>query len=116
MEELRTEKTRWLVFNYIKSRLEKTDTHVIFSIDEVYVVTFSYVLGNWKAMVSTTLPDGMYYEVTYYSERKVTFLDAYKKWDDVEIPDNVPKWEEATASSDRVRDTNLNPAGPDRFA
>ena len=29
------------------------------------VVWFGYVLGNWKALVSTTIPDGRYYEVTY---------------------------------------------------
>jgi hypothetical protein len=86
-EETRADKARRLVFEYIKKRLEKTDKHVTFSLDEVYVVSFHYVLGHWKAMVSTTLPDGMYYEVTYHASRNVTFIDAYKKWDNVEVPD-----------------------------
>lgn len=80
-------KARTILFNYIKERLEKTDTHVTFSIDEVYVVWFSKTLQNWKAMLSTTLPDGMYYELTYDGDKKCTYLDAYKKWDNVVVAD-----------------------------
>jgi len=80
-------KARKIVFEYIKSRLEKTDTHVTFSQDEVYIVWFSKVLQNWKALVSTTLPDGMYYEVTYNGDRQETYLDAYKKFDNQLIAD-----------------------------
>lgn len=58
-------RARGLIFDYVKAHLEKTDTHVTFGPDEVYVVWFSKTLGNWKALVSTTLPDGMYYEITY---------------------------------------------------
>jgi len=80
-------KARKIVFEYIKSRLEKTDKHVTFSQDEVYIVWFSKVLQNWKALVSTTLPDGMYYEVTYNGDRQETYLDAYKKFDNQLIAD-----------------------------
>lgn len=75
------------VFDYVKAHLEKTDTHITFSEDEVYVVWFCYILGGWKALVSTTLPDGMYYEVTYNKEKREAYLDAYKKFDNVAIPD-----------------------------
>lgn len=81
------EKARRLVFNYVKERLEKTDTHVTFAEDEVYVVWFTFILGSWKALVSTTLPDGMYYEVTYNKAKGETYVDAYKKFDNVCIPD-----------------------------
>lgn len=74
------------VFVYIQSRLEKTDTHVTFGLDEVYVVWFSKVLQNWKALVSTTLPDGMYYEITFNGDRQEMYIDAYKKFDNVCIP------------------------------
>lgn len=74
---------RKVVFDYIKPRLEKTDKHVTFSQDEVYVVWYTYVLGNWKALVSTTLPDGMYYEVTHNEGMQEVYLDAYKKFDNV---------------------------------
>lgn len=53
--------------------------HPTFSIDEVYVVWFAYTLGNWKALCSTSLPDGRYYEVTYGKERNVGFIDTYRK-------------------------------------
>lgn len=53
--------------------------HPTFSIDEVYVVWFCYTLGNWKALCSTSLPDGRYHEVTYSKERGVGFVDTYRK-------------------------------------
>lgn len=81
-------KARQLVFDYIKPRLEKSDTkHETFALDEVYVVWFSKTLKNWKALISTTLPDGMYYEVTYNGEKSETYIDAYKKFDNVCVPD-----------------------------
>lgn len=76
-----------LVFDYVKARLEKTDTHVTFARDEVYVVWFAFILGNWKALLSTTLPDGMYYEVTHNTGKAETYIDAYKKFDNVCISD-----------------------------
>lgn len=81
------EHARALVYNYIRPRLEKTDVHVTFSEDEVYVVWFSKTLQNWKALLSTTLPDGMYYEVTHNGDKCETYIDAYKKFDNVCIPD-----------------------------
>ena len=81
------EKARRLVFEYIKSKLEKTDKHVTFAQDEVYVVWFSKILQNWKCLISTTLPDGMYYEVTYNGDQHETYIDAYKKFDNVCIKD-----------------------------
>lgn len=72
-----------LVYQYIQARLEKTDTHVTFSEDKVYVVWFVKVLQNWKCLISTSLPDGMYYEVTYSGDLCETYIDAYKKFDNV---------------------------------
>lgn len=74
-----------VVFKYVQAHLEKTDTHVTFAPDEVYVVWFSKTLQNWKALVSTTLPDGMYYEVTHNGDKGETYLDAYKKFDNVTV-------------------------------
>lgn len=86
-DETYQEKARRLVFGYIKARLEKTDTHVTFAPDEVYVVWFSKTLQNWKALISTTLPDGMYYEVTHNGDKAETYIDAYKKFDNVCVQD-----------------------------
>ena len=49
------------------------------SLDEFYVVWFSKTLQHWKALVSTTLPDGVYYEVTYNGDNKETYVDIYFK-------------------------------------
>lgn len=36
--------------------------------------------------ISTTLPDGMYYEVTYNKAKDEFYLDAYKKFENRCIP------------------------------
>lgn len=69
-----------LVYEYTVEHLDKTDD-VEFSHDDVYVVMFSFILGNQKALLSTTLPDGMYYEATYNEDKDEIYLDAYKKFD-----------------------------------
>lgn len=79
-------KARRLVFDHVKKNLEKTDLHITFSEEEVYVVWFAFTLGNWKALCSTTLPDGRYYEVTYSSVKHEVYIDTYLKVDNVCIP------------------------------
>jgi hypothetical protein len=81
------DRARRRVYEYVKDHLEKTDTHVTFGEDEVYVVWFAKTRQNWKALVSTTLPDGMYYEVTHDGDKQATYIDAYKKFDNVRLPD-----------------------------
>lgn len=71
-----------LVQDYIQSRLDKSDDTNI-SLDQIYVVWFCRTLQNWKCLISTTLPDGMYYEVTYNGDTNETYLEAYKKWENV---------------------------------
>lgn len=80
------EKARRLVMDYFNQRVEKTDGFKL-TLDDVYVVWFSKTLQNWKALVSTTVSDGMYYEVTYNGDKKETYVDVYKKWDNVRVPD-----------------------------
>jgi hypothetical protein len=79
------ERSKDIVFDYVCKHLEKTDDHVVFGITDVYVVWFTKTLQNWKALVSTTLPDGMYYEITSNGDKKEAYLDAYKKFDNVVI-------------------------------
>lgn len=80
------ERFRQLVASYYNERAEKTDGKAI-TADDVYVVWFCKTLQNWKALLSTDVPDGMYYELTYDGDKRVTYLDAYKKWENVPIPD-----------------------------
>lgn len=49
------EKARKIVFEYALEHMDKSDDLSYFSIDDVYVVWFCYILGGWKV--------------------------AYKKWD-----------------------------------
>ncbi len=55
--------------------------------ENVYVVWFCKTLQNWKALVSTDIHDGMYYEVTYNGDKKETYIDAYKKLENVCVKD-----------------------------
>lgn len=48
---------------------------------DVYVVWACKTLQNCKALISTSLPDGMYYECTYNGDKKEMYLDAYKKFE-----------------------------------
>ena len=79
-----TEKAKELVREYTTDHLDKADETPVF---EVFVVWNAYILGNAKALLSTTLPDGMYYEVTYNGDKKETYVDAYKKWKNKRIED-----------------------------
>lgn len=78
------EEAKQIVYKYCVLHFDKTD-EINFNMDSVYIVWFSKVLQNWKALVSTTLMDGMYYEVTYNGDKKEYYLDAYKKWENVKI-------------------------------
>lgn len=75
-----------LVVDYFNDHVEITDNRKITE-DDVFVVWFCKALQNWKALVSTTVSDGMYYEVTHNGDKGETYLDAYKKWENVCIPD-----------------------------
>lgn len=44
---------------------------------KVYIVACSYILGNEKYWISTDIPDGKYYEVTYNANKGEMYLDVY---------------------------------------
>jgi hypothetical protein len=69
-----------VVHDYVSYHLNKSDNRPDF---EIYVVWWAKTLQNWKCLLSTTLPDGMYYEVTYNGDKDELYLDAYKKWNNV---------------------------------
>lgn len=72
------------IAEYVNEHLDKTDK-VNISTDDVYIVWFCKTLQNWKALVSTTLCDGMYYEVTHNGDKNETYVDAYKKWENFTV-------------------------------
>lgn len=45
--------------------------------DDVYVVWLNRTVQNNKALLSTTIADGVYYEVTYNGDKNELYFDAY---------------------------------------
>ena len=78
--------TQWIdyckqiVADYANKHMDKTDGKEI-DTEEVYCVWYCKTLQNWKALLSTTLFDGMYYEITHNGDKEETYVDAYKKWE-----------------------------------
>lgn len=67
------------VLNYYHDHLDPIERESKeLSIKDVYVVWFCKTLQHYKVLLSTTVPDGMYYEVTYNGDKDETYLDAYK--------------------------------------
>ena len=66
------------IINYYNNRAEITDNFKI-GIKDVYVVWSCKTLQNGKLLLSTTIPDEMYYEVTYNGDKNEIYFDAYKK-------------------------------------
>lgn len=58
--------------------LNSINQPVHISTDDVYVVWLNRTLQNNKALLSTTIADGMYYEVTYNGDKNEMYFDAYK--------------------------------------
>ncbi len=71
------------VLEYISEHLDKSDPDPDF---DVFIVWKCKILQNWKYLISTTLPDGMYYELTYSGNKREWYLDAYKKFENKCIP------------------------------
>ena len=80
------EKAKQIVVDYFNKHAEITDNRQITK-DDVFVVWFCKTLQNWKALLSTTVSDVMYYEITHNGDKGETYLDAYKKWENACIPD-----------------------------
>lgn len=72
------------VKKYTNKRLDKTDG-VRITEDDVFIVWICKTLQNNKALVSTTLSDGMYYEITHNGDKNETYIDAYKKWENFTV-------------------------------
>ena len=79
------DKVKAFVCKYVLEHLDKSDPIPRF---DVFIVWQCYILGNAKWLLSTTLPDGMYYEVTYNKAKDEFYLDAYKKFENICITNN----------------------------
>lgn len=72
------------VVEYFNQHADKTD-HKKIAEDDVFIVWACKILQNNKALVSTTVPDGMYYEVTYDGDKQQAYVDVYKKWQNYSV-------------------------------
>lgn len=80
------ERAKELVVNIFNESVDKTE-QVSITKENTFVVWFSKTLQNWKALVSTTVPDGKYYEVTHNGDKGETYVDVYVKLKNVCVPD-----------------------------
>ena len=55
----------------------KSDKHIKRS--DIFIVWSCKTLQNNKALLSTNISDGMYYEITYNGNKQEVYVDAYKK-------------------------------------
>ena len=76
------ERAKNIVRGWVNDHLDKSDPAPEY---EVFVVWQCKALQNWKFLLSTTLPDGMYYELTYNGDDGVWYFDAYKKFENKTI-------------------------------
>ena len=65
-----------VVVNYNENRAEEAEE---LTMENTAIVWFSKTLQNFKALVITTLPDDLYYEVTYDGDNNQIYLDVYNK-------------------------------------
>lgn len=73
-------KCKEIVRDYANEHLDKSDNKQI-TIEDVFIVWSCKTLQNNKALLSTTLFDGMYYEITHNGDKKEIYVDAYKKFE-----------------------------------
>ena len=76
------------VADYFNTHSDKTDDFEMTS-EDVYVVWYCKTLQNHKALLSTPVSDGMYYEVTYNGDKNEIYFDAYKKWENIKFDLNM---------------------------
>lgn len=63
----------WLV-KYYKDHYNK-----VIGIEDIFVVWSCKTLQNNKILISTTINDGVYVEVTYNGDKKESYFDIYTK-------------------------------------
>ena len=68
------------LIKYFEEHSDKTKKAEISS-EDIYIVWCCKSLQNNKALLSTSIPDGMYYEFTFNGDKNELYMDIYKKWE-----------------------------------
>ena len=78
------DKAKQIVRDYIAQHIEPNPD----ADPAIFVVWQAAVLQNFKCLIATTLPYGMYFELTYDGDRRRWYFDAYRKTENRVIPDD----------------------------
>lgn len=66
------------VISAYNNRIDEDENEL--TVKDLYIVWFAKTLGNWKALISTSIPDdGLYFEVTHNGGELETYVDTYMK-------------------------------------
>ena len=90
--EILLETFKMAVADYTNEHTDATDDVKLLAADDVYVVWSCKALQNFKALLSTPRPDGMYYECTYNGDEEEFYFDAYKKFENMCFSMNTRMW------------------------
>lgn len=75
------------VVEYWNDNEAKQDHEI--SVEDLYTVQFTYILQNWKALISSDAwDDTSYFEVTYNAQKEEIYVDHYRKVANVCFPDD----------------------------
>ena len=55
----------------------------------LFVVWQVAALQNFKVLIATTHPHGMYFELTHDGDRERWYIDVYRKVENLEIEDGI---------------------------
>ena len=72
-------KCKEIVRDYYNDIAKSTGKNGKITTEDVFVVWLCKTLQHSKALVSTNVLDGMYYEVTYNGDKNECYVDAYKQ-------------------------------------
>lgn len=75
-----------IVKEYVLELFDKSDKVAPYF--ETFIVWKCKALQNWKYLISTTIMDGKYYELTYNGDKNEWYLDAYVKFDNRAVRDD----------------------------
>jgi hypothetical protein len=79
------DKARTLTYGVIKSMFEFSPEFN--SPDQIFIVWSCKTLQNWKIILSAPFEGAPLVEVTYNGDKKETYIDVYRKLENVRIPD-----------------------------
>lgn len=82
-----------MIIDYFTKHKDTTDKEIEMKIEDVFVVWTCKALQNNKTLLSTKMPDGLYYEITYNGDKHEAYVDVYKKWENFVVKEEDFKTE-----------------------